>query len=487
MANRIAVIGGGIGGISIALRMRKKGFEVDLFEKNSELGGKIGEIKTKDYRFDTGPSLFTLPYLIDELFSLFDKPKLSYEKLDVVSKYFWDDGSIIKSYSDADKFANELNDKFNEPKENTLRFLKNVADLYNITADVFIFSSLHKLSFLTKPELRSKIIEARKLKPWLSMYSQLKRQFRSKKVIQIFSRYATYNGSNPYEAPSTLNLIAHLEHNVGAYFPEKGMRSIIEELENLMVEVGINIYKNSLVEKINVNNKKIDNILVNVEKKSYDIVVSDVDVNTLYSNHISGIGIPSKIKNTKLSTSALIFYWGINREFSDLELHNILFANNYKAEFDSLFGLRKIYSDPTVYIFISKKNIKKDAPEGKENWFVMINTPADTGQLSESDIKEARSNIIKKINGVLKTNIEEHIEYEQFNTPKTIENYTSSMAGALYGANSNSMMAAFNRHANFSKRIKNMYFVGGSVHPGGGIPLCVASAKITDKIISDDV
>ncbi len=319
------------------------------------------------------------------------------------------------------------------------------------------------------------------------MFNELSKMFEKDKTIQIFSRYATYNGSNPYKAPSTLNVIAHLEHNIGAYFPKNGMRQIINELENIIKKYNISVFTNSYVEKINFDKKVAKSILVNNQILEYDLIISDVDINFLYRNLLKDLKMPKKIKKPDFSTSALIFYWGINKKFAELDLHNILFSDNYKEEFEYLFDKKTIYNDPTVYIYVSKKHNQSDAPQGKENWFVMINTPANKGQIDENYIKTARKNIIEKINRVLKTNIEKHIEFEHINTPQSIEKYTGSLAGALYGANSNSIMSAFNRHANFRRNLKNIYFVGGSVHPGGGIPLCIASAKITSEIIKKDI
>jgi phytoene dehydrogenase-like protein len=179
----------------------------------------------------------------------------------------------------------------------------------------------------------------------------------------------------------------------------------------------------------------------------------------------------------------LIFYWGIKKEFKELGLHNIFFSDDYRAEFDAMFKSQTIYHNPTVYINISSKMQKNDAPEGCENWFTMINVPNNTGQNWDTLIAEARKNIIDKINKSLGIELESLIENESILDPRTIESRTSSFRGSLYGTSSNSQFAAFLRHANFSKNIKNLYFVGGSVHPGGGIPLALLSAKIVGDMV----
>jgi phytoene dehydrogenase-like protein len=193
-----------------------------------------------------------------------------------------------------------------------------------------------------------------------------------------------------------------------------------------------------------------------------------------------------KILAQEKSSSALIFYWGINKQFEELDLHNILFTKNYEEEFKQIFRDKTIYQDPTIYINISSKYKTNDAPEGCENWFVMINTPNNQGQNWDELIAEGRKNIITKINRLLKTDIEKYIINEDVLDPRSIETKTNSHLGALYGNASNNIFAAFLRHKNFSSNIKGLYFCGGSVHPGGGIPLCLNSARIAVDLIKDD-
>ena len=195
------------------------------------------------------------------------------------------------------------------------------------------------------------------------------------------------------------------------------------------------------------------------------------------------VEFPTKVLNQPRSSSALIFYWGIKKQFPKLDLHNILFSEDYKTEFDYLFNKKSLYSDPTVYINITAKYKANDAPEGCENWFVMINAPHIDGQNWDELITQARQNIITKINRVLNTDIVPFIVTEKTLDPRGIESVTQSYLGSLYGTSSNNRMAAFYRHPNFSKQIKGLYFVGGSVHPGGGIPLVLSSAKIVAEMV----
>jgi diapolycopene oxygenase len=234
-----------------------------------------------------------------------------------------------------------------------------------------------------------------------------------------------------------------------------------------------------------MDGKNVKAIRVNDLEIDFDLVVSNVDVVNFYRKLLPAEKIPSSQIKTQRSTSALIFYWGVKKTFPELEVHNILFANNYLKEFKHLFDHKTITDDPTVYIFISSKVVVGDAPPGKENWYVMINVPENIGQDWDKMVTEARKNIIHKIRQTLGINIEQHIIFERMADPRTIEEGTGSYRGSLYGPSSNSPFSAFLRHPNFRRKFNNLYFTGGSVHPGGGIPLCLASAKIVDKEIKD--
>ncbi len=481
-----AVIGSGIGGIGSAIRLAAKGYDVTVFEQAKMPGGKISQIHKQGFRFDTGPSLFTLPHLVDELFGIMgENPEqhFSYHKLDLSCKYFWDDGTIINAWQNTNKFANEVENATGVPAKKIYDFLDKSKRLYENMADVFIFNSIHKLSNLTKPEYKKSLLHLHELDAFTTMHKRNKKRFSDPKIVQLFDRYATYNGSSPYKTPATLNIISHLEHNIGAFFPEKGIYSIVSSLTKMAERHGIKFVYDTPVEEIVMDNKQVKSLKVDNNLIPFDCVVSNMDVDNFYPKLLPKV----KRKYNKLipqrSSSALIFYWGINREFPELKTHNIIFSENYRNEFKHLFESKDVSSDLTIYIFISSKEIKSDAPDGMENWYVMINVPENIGQDWDALINKTRKTIISKINNVLKTDIEKHILFEEKADPRSIETNTFSFRGSLYGPSSNSILAAFLRHPNFNRKYKNLYFTGGSVHPGGGIPLCLASAKIIEQII----
>ncbi|HEX7366877.1 MAG TPA: 1-hydroxycarotenoid 3,4-desaturase CrtD [Pelobium sp.] len=483
---KVSVIGAGLAGIASAIRLVCKGFKVTVFESNSYAGGKLSDFMQGEYRFDAGPSLFTMPQYVDELFSLAGKNPMDYfeyQKLDEICKYFWDDGTRLTAFADADKFAQQVAENTNSSAEELTSFLRKSGTIYDITHEVFLEKSLHLLSTYTNINTAKSFLRFGQIDAFRTMAKANSSFFTDQKMVQYANRFATYNGSNPYQAPATLNIIPHLEQNLGAYFPKGGMYSITKSLVKLAEDLGVKFLYNTPVDEIVVENKKIKGVKVANKFVESDLVVSNMDVYFTYKQLLKDQKQPQKILKQERSSSALIFYWGIKKEFRELGLHNIFFSDDYRAEFDAMFKSQKIHYDPTVYINISSKMQTNDAPKGCENWFTMINVPNNNGQNWDALIAEARKNIIKKLDKNLGVDLESLIENESILDPRTIESKTSSFRGSLYGTSSNNQFAAFLRHANFSKSVKNLYFVGGSVHPGGGIPLALLSAKIVGDMV----
>lgn len=481
MGKKALIIGSGIAGLAASIRLAVKGYEVAVFEANAYPGGKLSQVEASGYRFDAGPSLFTEPQLVEELFSLAGKNPgdfFRYQKLDTVCRYFWEDGKRLSAWSDVDRFAEEVETKLGEPAGKVREALKGSAFIYKHLAPLFLEHSLHRLSTWTSSKALRTYLKMGQLGLFSTMSQANEQRFDSPKLIQLFNRYATYNGSDPYQTPATLNIIPHLEFGRGAYFPEKGMHDITLSLVELAKSLGVVFHFDSRVEEILVEKGKAVGLVSGGKKFPAELVVNNMDMVNAYRTLLRKQKQPKRLLSQPKSSSALIFYWGVKKVFPELDLHNIFFSEDYREEFGHIFGKGTIYQDPTVYINITSVMKPDDAPAGCMNWFTMINVPNNQGQDWDALITEARKNILAKINRILKTDLEPLIEVEQVLDPRTIESRTSSAQGALYGNSSNNRFAAFLRHANFSSGIKNLYFCGGSVHPGGGIPLSLLSAKI---------
>ena len=486
MMKKVIVIGSGIAGLAVSIRLALKGYNVQVFEQNSYPGGKLSSFSIKDYRFDAGPSLFTMPHLVTELFKLAGEDVKNYfefSKKEIACNYFWQDGTSFKAYGERKKFLKEVEEIFNEPQYNVDQYLKKAKKKYDLTSSLFLEQSLHKVKTFISLDTLKALFQLKTFELQKSLHQANTQSFSSPHLIQLFDRYATYNGSDPYQTSGIMTLIQHLESAYGTFVPKKGMVSITESLFGLAKRLGVKFSFETGVKEIKVKLGVVSGIKTKSDSFSSDYVISNMDVFHTYKKLLPNEIPPINRLKQERSSSAVIFYWGIKQSFPDLDLHNIFFSKNYKKEFQAIFKDKTVSEDPTIYINVTSKEVVGDAPKGCENWFVMINTPADHGQDWTQIVNRLRSHIISNISKRLNVDLKNLIECEQVLTPHDIESKTQSYMGALYGASSNDSMAAFLRHPNFSNRIKNLYFCGGSVHPGGGIPLCLLSAKIVDELI----
>lgn len=484
---KVIVIGAGVAGLATAIRMANAGYKVVVYEQNDYVGGKLSEFTLGKYRFDAGPSLFTMPQFVDELFILAGKnPRdyYQYEKKSVLCNYFYEDGERLTAFADVDAFSTEIHKKLGFSKEKFKKYFKNSAKKYELTHKLFLEQSLHTY----KTYFSVDTIKAIAGIPYLDIFTTLHQVNASfykdfPHLIQLFDRFATYNGSSPYLTPGIMSMIPHLEQNVGTFIPKNGMYDIASSLYKLAQELGVEFHLNNGVKEIIVRDKKAVGVKTASEEISADIVISNMDIVPTYRYLMPFEKAPEKTLAQPRSSSALIFYWGIKQSFPQLDLHNIFFSKDYEAEFQDIFENKTVNNDPTIYVDVSSKNVSTDAPENAENWFVMVNVPANTGQNWAEMIPKIRQNVLNKLSRLLGQDISSLIEEEEILDPLKIESKTGSYQGALYGAASNNPFAAFLRHPNFSSKINDLYFCGGSVHPGGGIPLCLLSAIITSELI----
>lgn len=479
------IIGSGISGLATAIRLARQGIRVQVFESSGSAGGKVAQRVLEGFRFDAGPSLLTLPGLVLEL--LDDDLRFPVLQPEVITNYFYPDGTRIIASSDIQKLADEIENKLKVPSSRVKAYLQKASKVFDLTSDLFIFGSFHRVKNLLNRKALNTLLSLRKLHPFRSLHEFNKHELGERRLVQLFDRYATYNGSDPYQTPATLSVISHLEHNLGAFIPESGMFQVTKSLYNQALRLGVKFHFNQPVVKVETGNGEVKGVWTDLGFAASDMVVSDVDIHRFYSDLLPDSKRLAKIAREERSTSALIFYWGMNEISPELDVHNIFFSGNYREEFWHLFRIKDVYKDPTIYIYISSKYNKEDAPEGCENWFVMINAPADVGQNWPELIEKARKNILSKLEQMLGKKVEKNILCEKILSPPEIEKQTGSVNGSLYGSSSNGRYAAFNRHANFRNDIKGLYFVGGSVHPGGGIPLCLSSARIVDDLVKEQL
>jgi phytoene desaturase len=470
---RIAIIGGGLGGLASALRLSKMGAKVTLFEKNSRLGGKIAEHRWNDYRWDMGPSLFTMPHVIKDLFQFLEEPfSLNLIPVTPTCRYFWQDGVVI----DEDEVF------FNRP--DVKKFLQYAQGIYELSGEAFLQNPPHRFwkafTLSNLPKLR----HLPKITTFATLSQKVRAFFQDPHLQQLFERFATYNGSSPFKAQATFNIIPYVEAHFGAWYVEGGMRQIPEILAKLATQRGIELRMNSQVISIDENGLSI----TSEKKEKFDLYLVNGDVIRAHEDLIRFSGYEKKLSSLKkypLSLSGFVILLGVRKKYSQLSHHNIFFSKDYKNEFHELFEEKKLPEDPTIYICITSQTDPDDAPPGCENFFVLLNAPSEMIKNNWNDQKNRiLKHIINKLEQAGLDDLSNHIEYSYAFSPEDFANRDLSTHGSLYGWASHHIHSSLFRPPLRSPLSPNLYFVGGTTHPGGGIPLVLLSAKmVTEEIL----
>lgn len=478
---KVYILGSGIGGLSSAATLANNGFEVVVLEQNDYFGGKAHRISENGFKFDTGPCLLTYPEWFNELFISCGKnlnDYFQYERLDPITRYFLDN-QCVDVASDINQTSINFENKLGLKKTVFLKYIKRWIKIYNISEKIFLLNELKFNLFFLKNALEW-IFKSGLVNIFTSM-SRYNRVLKNKSVEKIMNRFATYTGSSPYKTPAFMNQLSVVEMVNGGYYPRNGIHSIPKALYKLCEDLGVEFQFSTKINRIKYENK-LFTIFSNDKVFSSNYLVSNIDY---YKTQIL-LDRKFNRKSLKLSTSAIVFYWGIKINSSNLKLHNIIFSEDYKNEFSQIFDYNSIPNDPTIYINITSKFDKNHAPKNCENWFVMVNTPPNLDVVNEENINKTKKFIISKISDKVGIDIEDSILFEKILTPKTLENRTGSFNGSLYGDNQNSLMSIIRRKKNKDRKLKKMYYVGGTVHPGGGMPLALRSGMNVAKNIINE-
>lgn len=475
---RIAVVGGGLGGLACALRLAVAGARVSLFEKNSTPGGKLAEHREGPFRWDMGPSLLTLPHLVDELFAhagIERASRLELTRVDPTCRYFWSDGTVIDE--DGDFFA----------RPDVTRFMQYARGIYEISGEAFLEHPPEEFwrPFL-RPSALPKLRHLPKICTFATMQQKVDRYFGDPHLRQLFGRYATYNGSSPWRTPASFNVIPFVEAEFGAWYVRGGMARLAQEVARLASEKGVEIQTSSPVERLDSQGLHFPDGCV---QRGFDAIILNTDVIRSYRDWIrlpDWEGQARMLQRHPLSTSGLVMLLGTRRRYSTLSHHNILFSDDYPGEFRELFDEpRRLPTDPTLYISATSRSDPADASHGGENLFVLLNAPADTDAIDWDSRREEISRwLLEEMERRGLDGLSSDVQCQHLFTPADFARRDGSIHGALYGWASHGILDSLFRPPLRSPLADNVYFVGGTTHPGGGIPLVLLSARmVADKVI----
>jgi phytoene desaturase len=481
-SSRVVVVGGGVGGLAVAIRLRAAGSEVTVLERNEVVGGKLAELAVDGYTFDIGPSLVTLPHVFDELFrcagtTLADE--LDLVRLDPQFHYHWPDGSSLTVPDGADATAAAFDGFSPGAGDAWQTWDARGRRIWDTSERTFFAGPMsNPLSLLRR--MRSPV-DLVAIDPLRSLHRSAAATFDDPRLQQWAGRYATYSGSSPFRAPATLACIPHIESRHGCWYPMGGMGRLRDAVERVARSAGVEIRTGVDVERVLADDRRVAGVVTaDGERLDADVVVVNADASHLYADLLPDGRALRRVRRARRSTSGFVVCLGVRGTTPGIGHHNVWFSADSRREFDELTSGR-VATDPTVYACVSAVTDASQAPEGCENWFLLVNTPpgATVGRERYADV------VLDRLAG-FGVELRGRIELTHTMTPHDLADRYRSPGGAIYGTSSDGRRAAFVRPANRGAR-EGLFLVGGSSHPGGGLPLVAMSARIVAGMVGDMV
>ena len=485
------VVGSGIGGLATSIRLACQGFQVTVFEANAYPGGKLTAFSLGKYRFDAGPSLFTMPHFVSELFELAGEnptEHFAYKKKEIACQYFWEDGVQLTAYGDRNKLVNEIEKQLKVPSDTVLTYLENAQKKYERTQSLFLEQSLHKLSTYFSKDTLKGILHYRSFEIGKSLHEVNQKHLKEPHLVQMYDRYATYNGSSPFKTPGIMTLVQHLEQHYGTFIPYKGMEDISQSIYQLALRKGVRFHFNTTVSKIVIENKKAKGIQVKGEEFRSDVTIASADyhhVDQFLLEKQNRQYTPKYWDKRHLAPSSLIFYLGVNKKIPKLNHHNLFFDQDFDQHAKEIYDTKVWPKNPLYYASFPSITDSYFAPEGKEAATFLI--PIAPGLEDNEAIRKKYFDIIldrleKSTNQELRSSV---LFVESFCVNDFIKDY-NSYKGNAYGLANILTQTAFLRPKIKSKKVENLYFTGQLTVPGPGVPPSIISGKIvSEKIIKN--
>ena len=472
---KILVIGAGLGGLAAAIRLARRGHAVEVWEKNSEPGGKLKELRIDDFRWDTGPSLLTMPQVLRDLFASAGErmeDHLELVCLDSACRYFWTDGTVI----DEDAAF------WSQPE--VAKFLDYARGIYELSGEAYLNHPPGDFWRAFTPGNWPKLRHLGKVATLRTLAAEVERRITDPHVRQIFLRFATYNGSSPYRTPATFNIIPYVEAKFGAWYVRGGMVRIGEALAALARRNGVTFRFNTTATGWDGTEAAAQDGF----RRRADFLVCNGDALGARTGFLSELFSPqaqNKALHPDLSNSGFILFLGVRKRDPHLGHHNIFFSDHYLHEFTEIHQKGLNPSEPTIYISVSSRTDPDHAPEGHDNYFVLVNAPARGPRYpwTKSKAQAYRDVVLERLNYFGFDDLPQRIVAERIFTPSDFATRDLTHHGALYGWASHSIRTSLFRPPLRAPGTKNVFFVGGTTHPGGGIPLVLLSGKMVADLI----
>jgi phytoene desaturase len=484
----VVIIGAGIGGIATSIYLSKKGYNVSVFEKNSSAGGRCGQLVRDGHRFDLGATMLMMPNIYREIFDslgipLFENNEI--KSLDNLYKIYFDNDEVISFTTDKEKM--KLQHEKIEPGSYA-KSRKYVTDGYEIFQiginkligrnfdNVFQFANFRNIGMLIK------------LKTYISNWRYVKKFFHNPHLRMAYTFQNIYVGQSPFNSPALFSMVPAAELTEGSFFPKGGMYTIVEKLLAEAISSGVSFSYNKAVKKIRVTGKKAEGVILEDNSEiNADVIVANADLPYVYRKLLPEKGKSRRLDRKKYSCSAICFHWGLDKIYPQLGHHSVFLSDGFREGLDRIFKDKSISDHPSFYIHAPVRTDPAAAPAGHDTLSFIVGS-GHVDKMKKQDWDELKKKthiaVVRRLKQLGLKDIEEHIKFEICYTPESWENACNITRGSVFGSLAHNLlqMGYFRPH-NQHSRYKNLFFVGGSTHPGNGIPNVLLSAKLTSERI----
>ena len=487
MKKKVVIIGAGLGGLSAAISLRQEGCQVVIHEKNAQIGGKLNVLKEQGYTFDLGPSILTLPHIFERLFERSGRKMSDYFAIRPLRPHwrnFFEDGHVVDLYPEPEKMAAEAR-KVGEDPANVQRFLDYSARLYDLVDAGYFEQGLDTAAAFRKFYGLAKFFKFDLLR---TMHGGVRRYLKTRQMQDIFDYFIKYVGSSPYHSPAFMNCMATIQFRYDLWYVDGGLYHIALGLQRLMDELGVKVCLNSEVVEVTRQDGRVTGIVTNDgSRHNADIIVSNMEVIPAYEKLLHEDGkLMKELEKFEPSCSGLVLELGLDRTYPQLAHHNFFFSEHQREHFHTVFRKRQLPPDPTIYLVAASRTDPTVAPAGCDGLKILPHIPHidDEHPLTRDDYMAFKERVIDKLERMGLTDLRQHVVFEHCWTPLDIREQYFSNKGSIYGVVSDRFKNLAFKAPKQSTKYPNLFFVGGSVNPGGGMPMVVLCGQNVAKAVA---
>lgn len=479
---KAVIIGAGLGGIAAAARLAQSGYAVTVLEKNARPGGRCDQLVRDGHRFDTGPTLFLMPEIFERTYADLGErmsDHLDLRRIDPTYRVRFDDGTEIALTADLNALQNQLEAVEPGSFQGFLRYLAEGQRHYQVSLERFVGRNFYSLGDYFSPRNLPLLFQ---LKALTSHYRNVGQYFQDPRLKAAFTFQNMYLGLSPYDAPATYSLLQYTELADGVWFPMGGLYRVVESLVQIGQQKGVDFRFDAPVAKIEVVGNRAEGVLLEDGRRlNADLVLANADLPYVYSELLPDQGLARKMEAKKYTSSALMFYWGVDRVYPEIWPHNVFLSGDYRASFDRIFRDHTLPAEPSFYIHAPARTDPDAAPPGQDTLMVLVPTghiDPETSQDFSALRDRAREVVFNRLPEIGVRDLEAQIKFEVSYTPQDWQQRYNLAKGAAFGLSHNFTQVGYLRPHNRHPRYENLYFAGASTHPGTGLPIVLLSAEL---------